>query len=215
MSYAFIKELWRGKSISRTLQNFALHEIQLSGNILDVAGGKQPSYKRFLKTEGTCQWKRADFNNDYNPDFCFDATKTWPIEDNSFDWVLLINCLYIFSEPVFVLKEARRVLKKGGQLLFTAPLIWHESPEPTDYFRYTSQGIEYLVKQSKLEPNKLIPYGGRFSAAINLCQYYLRKVFLFLPLALLAHKLDRWVIKYSSLETKHPAHCGYIACAKK
>jgi hypothetical protein len=47
-----------------------------------------------------------------------------------------------------------------------------------------------LVRNTGLEIEEFIPLGGRFSCAVDLIRPYLRKMCLFLPMALLAHTLD-------------------------
>jgi len=43
-------EALRGKSLHRTLMNYALSEFEVSGNILDLGSGSDSaSYNRFLK----------------------------------------------------------------------------------------------------------------------------------------------------------------------
>jgi len=111
----FVKEVWRGKTLHRTLQNLVLRQIGLSGKILGVAGGRDPSYKRF-------------------------------------------------------------------NLLGAA-------------------GFGSL---------KLIPYAGRFTSIADLLMPYLQWTRLFTPIALIARWLDKTSAKIASIETDHPAYCGYI-----
>lgn len=212
------RELWRGKSLGRTLQNFGLSRFKLSGSTLDVGGGgrkRTPSYRDFLQEDIGHQWMVSDYNAVHAPDFCFDAAGNWPVVEESVDNVLLINCLYIFPDPEAVLKEARRILKPGGRLLLTAPLLFHEAAEPSDYFRFTSQGIRMLIERSGLEVQDVVPYGGRFCSMVDLSAPYLKKLLLFLPVALSAYCLDRVCSARLTFERKHPAPSGYLAMAGK
>ena len=45
------KEIYRGKSLLRTLMNLELKNHSISGKVLDVGGGVGPSYYRFLTKE--------------------------------------------------------------------------------------------------------------------------------------------------------------------
>lgn len=210
----FYQELRQGKSLFRTLQNLVFADIVLSGAILDVAGGKDPSYKRFLKTDSDSKWFRADYNPSYQPDFQFDASEQWPITDDSFDTVLLINCLYIFKNPQGVVREAARVLRKGGKLVVAVPMVFHESPEPADYHRFTSEGIRLLIENAGMAVETVRPHGGRFTCAVDLLSGYLKKIHLFLPLVFVAQYLDG-VLGQNQYEQRHPIHCGYVVVAVK
>jgi len=185
---------------------------------LDIAGGgkaRPASYRRYIKTQGDYSWVTADYNAQLAPDYCFDAMQEWPFVNESFDYVLLINSLHIFSHPLSVLKEAARVLKYEGKLLVEAQLIFHENPEPMDHFRFTSQGLRLLLEQTGMNIESFVPYGGRFMAIVDFIHPYLRKFCLFFPLALFAYRLDHILQQRISFEREHPAPFGYIALASK
>lgn len=202
----------------RALQNIQLSNIRLSGRVLDVAGGgreRHPSYRKFLQVEPGVEWLMTDYDSTYSPDLCFDAGRVWPFEDETFDEVLLINSLHIFSDPQFLFTEAGRVLKCGGRFVVAPPFIFHEIAEPTDYFRFTSQGLTLLVERAGLRLEKLIPYGGRFASVAELLRPYLVKLHLFLPFAVAAYWTDLFVNASVKFEEWHPAHPGHIVIAKK
>ena len=214
----FVRELRRGKSLGRTLLNLVFSRITLSGLILDVGGGgrkRLPSYRLFMQTTPDCAWMTADYDRTLQPQLCFDANRRWPVKDGACDSVLLSNCLYIFPHPQFVLQEAARVLRTGGQLVVVAPLVFQESPEPTDYFRFTSQGIRLLVQNAGLNVAALTPFGGRFTCVVDLMRPYLKKLCLFLPAAIVARWSDRVCQKRVAFESRHPVAFGYIVVARK
>jgi 2-polyprenyl-3-methyl-5-hydroxy-6-metoxy-1,4-benzoquinol methylase len=61
--------------------------------------------------KGGVPYKRADLNHE------------WPYEDGSFDTVVCVEVIEHVESPWHVLREARRVLKKGGRLILTTPNI--------------------------------------------------------------------------------------------
>jgi SAM-dependent methyltransferase len=124
-----IREIFRGKSLLRSVENLAFTQVRVSGKILDVAGGgrkRRPSYRRFIQSSPDSEWTMADYDQTSRPDLCFDANRCWPIADESFDTVMIINSLHIFQHPESVLQQAARVLRPQGRLLVTAPLIFNE-----------------------------------------------------------------------------------------
>lgn len=83
-----------------------------------------------------------------------------PFKDGAFDIVLCTEVLEHVREPSVVLSEIHRVLKKGGALVMTTPLLVPLHEEPHDYFRYTSHGLKYLCAKSDFEVVCLEPFCG-------------------------------------------------------
>ena len=61
--------------------------------------------------------------------------------DGAFDAVLFTQVLEHVPEPARVLAELHRILRPGGTLYLTAPLVWELHELPHDYYRYTSEGL--------------------------------------------------------------------------
>jgi hypothetical protein len=98
-----IREIFRGKSLLRSVENLAFTQVRVSGKILDVAGGgrkRRPSYRRFIQSSPDSEWTMADYDQTSRPDLCFDANRCWPIADESFDTVMIIK---LFLESIFTL----------------------------------------------------------------------------------------------------------------
>lgn len=153
------------------------------------------------------RWIVADYDAKHRPDICFDAGSEWPVAQSSYDQVLLMNCLYLFPDPLVTLAHARKALQRGGRLILTAPFLWHECPEPVDYYRFTRQGIRLLVEKVGFSDIRVIPYAGRFISVVDLLMPYLQRLRLF---ALAAQAFDPLALKASSVESGHPAHHGYV-----
>ena len=72
------------------------------------------------------QTNKRDYSNlDFVSDIC-----NMPIEDESFDAVMCIEVIEHVPNPVEALGEIHRVLKKGGNLILTAPFnsLTHYAP---------------------------------------------------------------------------------------
>ena len=52
-----------------------------------------------------------------------DASQPLPFEDASFDAILCIDAINHLPDRLAVLREWRRLLKPGGRMLFTDPLV--------------------------------------------------------------------------------------------
>lgn len=121
----------------------------LTGKLLDFGCGSKP-YKEFISVHeyiGLDVEERGHPHRYGEADIYYDG-KTVPFPDGHFD--------SIFSSEVFehifnleeILTELHRVLKPGGHMLVTLPFVWEEHEIPYDFARYTSFGIEYLLKKN-------------------------------------------------------------------
>jgi ubiquinone/menaquinone biosynthesis C-methylase UbiE len=101
-----------------------------------------------------------------------------PFEDERFDKILCTEVLEHLLTPEVALREMRRVLKKQGEIIMTTPInnvincIYcrlsksfsksHDNdfmPSNGHISLYTSEGIEKLMRDSKLEIAKIFYYG--------------------------------------------------------
>ena len=207
-------ETYKGKTIARTLFNLEIskHVKNIGGVIIDLGGGKSPSYERFwdIKPE---KFIRVDINEKTEPDVIADLNKTLPFSDNFADAVLLFNVIYILENPTEILREINRILKPGGKIFFTSPFIFNEAKEPSDYWRFTSGALDKLLKESGFEKHLIQPVGERFSAAVYLISPFLffwPIKFVFYCLALIFDKLIP-----KKLKSKQPSPIGYFVEAIK
>lgn len=70
-----------------------------------------------------------------------------PVPDEHFDAILCIAVLEHVANPEEVMREMFRVLKPGGHLILEVPFLQPEHKVPTDFQRYTRDGLELLVKK--------------------------------------------------------------------
>ncbi len=118
------------------------------GKVLDVGCGSKPYKKIFPCKEyigleiDTPETRRRGFADMY-----YDG-KTIPADAGSFDCIIMSQVLEHVFNPDSVLQELRRVLRNEGRLLLTVPFVWDEHEQPSDYARYTSFGIEYILNKN-------------------------------------------------------------------
>jgi SAM-dependent methyltransferase len=104
--------------------------------VLDVgAGGRRiiPTIVTFDVVAGT------------NVDIAGDIHEM-PIEDNSFDCVFCTGTLEHVRDPRRAVEEIYRVLKPGGIVHIDVPFIQGYHADPTDYWRFTIDGLKLLCQ---------------------------------------------------------------------
>ena len=208
------KETRHKKSIARTFFNLEIEKSvkDIGGVIMDLGGGKNPSHERFwhIKPE---KFIRVDIDEKTKPDVIVDLNKPLPFSNNFADTIFLFNVIYILENPSAVLREINRILKPGGRLFLTSPFIFNEAKEPNDYWRFTSEGLEKILKEAGFGEILIKPIGERFSAAAYLISPFL----IFWPIKFifytLAIGLDKIIPK--KLKLKQPCPLGYFVEAKK
>ena len=210
----FTKEIFRGKTIGRILLNdqIAISCKSITGKVIDVAGGDQPSYRRFLpegidivSTDIVRDGKQASIIVDFN--------KPLPYKDEQFDSGLFFNALYIAENQHYTLKEINRVLRKGGVLYLSSPLLLGEIPEPVDYCRLTQQGLEGKLSRAGFSEIKIIRVGERFTSVANLLHPFL--FFNFIRFFVYGFCLVLDKIFSRILKKFGPAPIGYFCVAMK
>lgn len=146
----------------------------LKGNILDIGCGNKP-YMRFLDKNSRY------FGMEYQlraskPNLLGDVNRL-PFDDGSFDAILFNEVIEHLPEPGNGLKEVSRVLKKDGKLFMTAPMYWRMH-YASDYFRFTGQGLRYLLEKNNFHIQAIERMGGFFSIMfIRLIDIFVMKIF--------------------------------------
>lgn len=164
-----IKSLFRGKTFVRSLMNHEFTYITLQGKVLDIGGGENPSYFHFFKKDKDFELYTVDLEKLDKEGHQVDLeTDALPYEDNNFDNVLIINFLEHIYNYQFVLKEAYRVLRKGGDIIGFVPFLVNVHPDPHDYFRYTRESLSRIFKDAGFGDIKIKTIGyGPFAVNFN------------------------------------------------
>lgn len=81
----------------------------------------------------------------YSPLHCI------PEADDSFDSIVCIAVLEHVENPEEVVPEFLRVLKPGGHVVVSVPFLQPEHKVPTDFQRYTSDGLQRLFAHHGFE----------------------------------------------------------------
>ena len=85
-----------------------------------------------------------------------------PFRSGAFDAVTCEQVIEHVSTPVDVVRELRRVTRAGGQIHVAAPFLFPWHPAPSDYTRWTQEGLRSLFPDCELVREGVM--AGPFSA---------------------------------------------------
>lgn len=173
------KQIAAGKTLIRSLMNSALSNYMLEkGVVVDLGGGKNPSYLGFLKgvSETTIENIDAQYgagaagNIDFEKDLL-------PYAAESVDQVLMLNVLEHVYHHAFFVSEAHRILKDGGTVIGFVPFLINYHADPHDYFRYTHEALEKIFMEAGFKDIRIITIGrGPFAVNFNTLASFLPRV---------------------------------------
>jgi len=84
-----------------------------------------------------------------------------PCEMESFDIIITQETLEHVKDPCKTMSEIKRLLKKGGKAYIQLPFIIGYHPGPTDFWRFTKEGIIELASKNDLKVLEIgITVGG-------------------------------------------------------
>ena len=137
---------WDYLALKQILSFLALFACDLkkekTRNILDVGCGVKPYKKLFSFCEkyvgiDACSNKRADVVCD-----------SWdmPFRDNEFDALISTQVLEHTKKISETVTEIKRVVKNGGLIFISAPLVYPEHEIPDDFYRFTRYGLRAIFK---------------------------------------------------------------------
>lgn len=153
--------------VHRTLLNSELKKMfkrLKKGTVLDV-GSRFSPYKQLIPYT---TFLTLDIDKRFNPDLCCDVHNI-KCKSNSFDTIIATELLEHLHNPQKAIDEIYRILKPRGILILSAPFIYPYHPDPTDYYRYSEEGLRYLLRKfRKVEIHK---FGNKLQVTWQLINY--------------------------------------------
>jgi SAM-dependent methyltransferase len=140
------------RALTRYIDTHAPQVLDLVGGqavkILDVGCGDMP-YRTTFEREARCaRYDGADIPTSQAPaTIAIDPdAQTIAAPSESYDLVLSFQALEHTSEPMALLRECWRVLRRGGVLFLTLPFIFEYHGVPRDFRRWSHEGIAEDLK---------------------------------------------------------------------
>lgn len=142
--------------------------LPAGGNLLDYGCGNKPYQSMFLRKFS--KYVGADLAGNPEADVLIDAEGKIQCLDSSFDCVLSSQVLEHVSSPQRYLGEAWRVLRPGGSLILSTHGIWPYHPDPTDFWRWTVDGLQAEIRKARFEIVNVQGVMGLETASLQLFQ---------------------------------------------
>jgi SAM-dependent methyltransferase len=127
----------------------------LSGHMLNAGCGSR-DITAFLHAHGMTRLTRYDIASN-EPDVILGPIESMPFDDESFDSALCNAVLEHVTDAERGIAELARVVRKGGHLVVTVPFLQPFHAAPTDYRRYTADGLAQLGRNAGLELVEVLP----------------------------------------------------------
>lgn len=149
----------------------AAHAIPAGSVVLDAGAGDAPYRELFAH----CDYRTSDWSNSVHDgaqasDYVA-SLDDLPLDDATVDAVLNTQVLEHVERPRRALDELARVLKPGGELWLTVPLVNELHEEPFDFFRYTPYGLRSMAEEAGLEVVSIEPLNGYFTTLAQLLRH--------------------------------------------
>lgn len=124
-----------------------------------------------------------------------------PFRDESFDLVICQAVLEHTRKPWLVVNEIYRVLKKEGVVYVEVPFLQGFHASPTDYYRFTLQGIEEILSVfEKIDSDLCV---GSSSALSWILREYLTGIFSFANENSLIYKINYFFWSWLTFPIKY------------
>lgn len=149
------------RDIRRQLEVCMRQRLQRSDAVYDVGCGTKP-FGRFLSGVAGSHIG-IDMAGGFYGESAVDVigiADAIPVRDAVADAVLSSQVIEHLPDPEEALREARRILKPGGLLFISFPLLFPLHAAPYDFFRYTEHGFEAMCRRHGFEVLERHHMGG-------------------------------------------------------
>jgi SAM-dependent methyltransferase len=169
----------------------------VKGKTLDFGAGTA-KYKKIIAPL-TSEYVAFDMVAGPNIDVVGDILSS-PFQDAEFETIICSQVLEHIQKPWLVAKEINRILKVDGICIVTVPFLIPYHADPSDFFRFTKQGLISIFEDSGFKIIESGTYGGNYTVLADLFRFtylnpYKRK-------SKLQERATRYLLKISKILDK-------------
>lgn len=208
-------------TLLRKAEYGALSKIKLRGSILDLGGSYKSLYRKFWDTGEKIV--SLNISAQAKPDIVHNLEKPLPIENESYDNVLLINVLEHIHNYKDLLRESARIIKKKGVLIIAMPFLFPIHPSPVDFWRFSEDILRLEISQAGFSIINIDVLGhGVFSTCFvfidRLCPHFIRTTInrLLAVVAVFFDEIFSWFAYWTKRKYRKSDYAlGYVITAQK
>ena len=152
----------------RLKELIASEELSPGKLIVDFGCGNMPYRSLFQDKFG--EYLGADLQGNAQADLIIDADGRISVENESVDCVLSTQVLEHAEDPASYLNEAARVLVPDGSLILSTHGIWKYHPAPSDYWRWTKDGLVMQIERAGFQVLHVAGVFGLLASSLQLLQ---------------------------------------------
>jgi SAM-dependent methyltransferase len=143
------------------------HAEELFGPYLEVGSkdyGSTQDLESVLVNGG--EHVRVDLEAGERVDVVLDLTRPFEEVDRALDGarfgtVFCLSVLEHCAEPFRMAENLTRLLEPGGKVCISAPFAWRFHGYPSDYWRFTHEGVKRLFSQLEFPPDQSVSATSR------------------------------------------------------
>jgi SAM-dependent methyltransferase len=143
-------------ALAGTVRSFSMSHSFSDRAVLDVGCGTMPYRSMF--TQRGARYLGADIGG--TPDILIPPDGALPLADESVDFVVSFQVLEHVRSVAAYLSTARRVLRKDGRMFLSTHGVWPYHPHPTDYWRWTRDGLRTTLEDAGFRVLKMTALCG-------------------------------------------------------
>jgi len=211
-SKAALKQIFKGRSLIRILQNVWCSRVSVNGRVLDLGGTPNSQYWSYLHVEDDVDVLHADLYQSGVGIVRMNFEEPFPFDDDCFDIVLLMNVYEHIFDGDHLIHEISRVLKHNGRIVGVVPFLFPVHGVPFDYWRPTRQAIEKCFDKANLDLTTLCHTGsGKWTVGAS----FVARDFRWKPLTLAVYCISDMIDRVFCASSRGDYPLGYAFVATK
>jgi SAM-dependent methyltransferase len=156
MRFLFEADGLAAAALARAVRSFSTTHSFAGREVLDVGCGAMP-YRSVFTARGA-HYLGADIGG--TPDLLIAGDGSLPQADESVDFVVSFQVLEHVRDVPAYLSAARRVLRRDGRMFLTTHGTWPYHPHPTDFWRWTRDGLRVQLEEAGFRIDRMTALCG-------------------------------------------------------
>ncbi len=150
------------------VKKFSSKHVKPGMKVVDFGCGAKP-YRTLFPDD--CDYIGIDTCSSPYANLVIEPGSQVPLSDQSVDCILSTQVFYLIPEYGNYLNECCRILKPDGYMLVTTHGTWtHHPASGGDYYRFTQDGLQYVLNKAGFEIEDIQPIVGTLGAGLHLRQ---------------------------------------------